>query len=179
MSKSNSMADSGIYYLSGDVTSDTAEAVVGWILSENLTTGKKRKDSLTLIITSNGGCSNSAFAMVDAMRGSSIPVNTVGLGGIASAGVILFMTGKHRVLTPNTMIMSHQYSWGVRGKSHELMAMSKAFDLSEEIMLRHYITHTGLPKETIMEKLLTPSDVYLTPEEAVKFGIADEVSLQY
>ena len=74
----------------------------------------------------------SCFALIDIMKGSRIPIHTVGLGVIASCGLLLFITGEKgkRTLTPNTSILSHQYSWGSYGKEHELFAQVKEFELS-------------------------------------------------
>ena len=94
------------------------------------------------------------------MKGSKIPIHTVGLGCIASCGLLLFITGEkgHRVLTPNTSILSHQFSWGNWGKEHELFAQVKEFELSTKRMLDHYKKCTGLNEEEIREHLLPPED---------------------
>jgi ATP-dependent protease ClpP protease subunit len=111
------------------------------------------------------------------MKGSALPIKTVGLGMIASCGVLTFMAGAkgRRVLTNNTSILSHQYSWGSGGKEHELFARVKEFELSSERMLKHYKKCTGLSEKKIKEILLPPEDVWLTAEEAVKHGIADAI----
>src|SRR5574344_1834410 len=64
---------------------------------------KREYDHLTLIINSPGGDLNSAFAIIDCMKGSALPVHTIGLGLIASCGILTFMSGEkgHRILTPN------------------------------------------------------------------------------
>jgi ATP-dependent Clp protease protease subunit len=115
------------------------------------------------------------------MKSSSIPVKTVGLGMIASCGILTFMAGHKgsRILTPNTSILSHQYSWGSRGKEHELYAVMREFELSTERMLAHYKKCTGMNEKKIREVLLPPQDVWLSAEEAVKYGIADEIKRVY
>jgi ATP-dependent Clp protease protease subunit len=115
------------------------------------------------------------------MKGSAIPIKTVGLGLIASCGVLTFMAGHKgkRVITPNTSILSHQYSWGSGGKEHELFARVREFELSTERMLAHYKACTGMSEKTIREVLLPPQDVWLSAKEAVKYGIADKVVKVY
>jgi ATP-dependent Clp protease, protease subunit len=68
------------------------------------------------------------------------PIRTIGLGQIASAGLLIFASGSkgQRILTPNTSILSHQYSWGAFGKEHELFATVKEFDLTTKRMIAHY-----------------------------------------
>jgi ATP-dependent Clp protease protease subunit len=132
---------------------------------------------MNLIITSPGGDLNAAFALVDVMRGSSIPIRTVGLGQVASAGLMIFIAGTsgQRILTPNTSILSHQYSWGAFGKEHELFAQIKEFDLTTKRMIAHYKKCTGLKEEQIREYLLPPQDIWLSSVEAKKLGICDDV----
>ena len=115
------------------------------------------------------------------MKGSAIPIKTIGIGMIASCGVLTFMAGKkgRRILTPNTSILSHQYSWGSAGKEHELFARVREFELSTERMLTHYKKCTGLSEKKIREVLLPPEDVWLSSKEAVKYGIADKIVSTY
>ena len=108
--------------------------VIDFILRKNLMPTNVRPKHLTLIINSPGGELPSALALIDTMKGSAIPVHTVGLGMIASCGLLTFMSGAkgHRVLTPNTSILSHQFSWGSDGKAHELFATVKEFELLQK-----------------------------------------------
>jgi ATP-dependent Clp protease protease subunit len=173
--------DAGMYYFHENFNNKSTAVVINWIIDENLKPKKQRKKELTLIINSPGGSVHSAFALIDTMKGSGIPVKTVGLGLIASCGILTFMAGKKgsRVITPNTSILSHQYSWGSSGKEHELFAQVREFELSTERMIAHYKKCTGLNEKKIREILLPPQDVWLSAEEAVKFGIADKVKEMY
>ena len=141
----------------------------------------RRRKELTLIVNSPGGEVHSAFALIDTMKGSAIPIRTIGIGMIASCGILTFMAGKkgRRILTPNTSILSHQYSWGSTGKEHELFARVREFELSTERMINHYKKCTGLGEKKIREVLLPPEDVWLSAEEAVKYGIADKIVSTY
>ena len=106
----------GVVVFMGDVTVESMSPLIDWILAENYK--PKKQKELTLGICSRGGDLNACFALVDVMKGSKIPIKTVGLGMIASCGLLMFITGAkgRRVLTPNTSILSHQYSWGSIGK---------------------------------------------------------------
>ena len=169
--------EAGIYYMADGFTYESTKPIVNWIIEKNLLPSKDRPKELTLIINSPGGSVHAAFGLIDTMKGSAIPVRTVGLGMIASCGVLAFMAGEKgkRVLTRNTSILSHQYSWGSGGKEHELFARVKEFELSSERMLEHYKKCTGLTEKKIREILLPAQDVWLTAEEAVKHGIADHI----
>ena len=171
------LQDAGMYVFMGEVAEDTIKPIIEWILVENHVVKKKKKE-LLLMICSDGGSMENAFALIDVMKSSSIPVKTVGLGSIASSGLLIFLAGTkgRRVLTPNTSILSHQYSWGSDGKHHELWAVTKEFGLAHERMVRHYQESTGLDEETIKTKLLPANDVYLSAEEALALGICDYIS---
>ena len=172
----NNLDDAGYHLLFDEVETGSAQSAIEWIMESNLTTEKKHKE-LTLVICSPGGDLAAGFALIDVMRGSSIPIRTVGLGLIASCGLLLFISGTkgRRVLTPNTSILSHQFSWGTWGKEHELFAAQKEFDLTTKRMIRHYKKCTGLDDEHIRQYLLPPQDVWLDAKEAKKLGICDHV----
>ena len=172
----NSLSDYGIYYFCNEFSHQSVKDVITWILDANFQ-DKTRYENLTLIITSYGGDLSAAFALIDVIRGSAIPVHTVGLGVIASAGLLTFISGRkgHRIVTPNTSILSHQWSWGSFGKEHELVATAREFELTTRRMIEHYKKCTGLPDKVIREKLLPPQDVWLTAEEAKKYKLVDQV----
>ena len=166
---------SGIHILMDNITSETCKEAIEFILKQNVE--KKKQKRLQFLICSNGGEVPQCFALIDVMRGSDIPIHTVGLGVIASCGLLLFITGDkgNRTLTPNTSILSHQYSWSNYGKEHELFAQVKEFELSTKRMLNHYKKCTGLTEKEIREHLLPPEDVWLSGQEAKKLGICDNI----
>ena len=171
------LQDAGMYVFMGDVDHDTVKPIIEWILVENHVVKKKKKE-LLLMICSPGGDMEAAFALIDVMRSSSIPVKTVGLGQIASCGLMIFLSGAagRRILTPNTSILSHQYSWGSEGKHHELFAMTKEFGLAQHRMIELYKETTGLDEATIRDRLLPTSDVWLSAQEALALGCCDYIS---
>ena len=167
----------GVYLLMDTITPESCKDAIEFILKQNAE--KKKQKRLQFMICSPGGDVPSCFALIDIMKGSRIPIHTVGLGVIASCGLLLFITGEKgkRTLTPNTSILSHQYSWGSYGKEHELFAQVKEFELSTERMINHYKKCTGLTEEQIREHLLPPEDRWLSAKEAKKLGICDKVIL--
>ena len=175
------MWEAGIMYFSDGFDSNTTKPVIQTIIEKNLMPNSQRPNELTLVINSPGGQVHSAFALIDTMKGSAIPVKTVGLGMIASCGLLTFMSGTkgRRVITPNTSILSHQYSWGSGGKEHELFARVREFELSTARMLEHYKKCTGLSEKKVRDILLPPEDRWLSAKEAVKYGIADKIVSTY
>lgn len=165
------------YYLfNKDFDQSTTGDAIKFIIERNLMFNDKPK-MIKMIINSYGGDMCSAFALIDTMKGSSIPIYTYGLGCIASCGLMTFISGERgkRFITKNTSILSHQFSWGTFGKEHELMASVKEFDNASKRMLDHYISCTGLSEKDVKKYLLPSEDVWLTAKEAVKYGVADKI----
>lgn len=164
------------FILMDDITQESCRGMVEWILGSNY--ADEPPEMLTLFINSAGGDLAAGFAVIDMMRGSAIPIRTVGIGSIASAGLMIFMAGQPgmRILTPNTSVMSHRFSWGTNSvKQHELLAMTKEYDFTAKRIINHYKKCTGLPEAEIISKLLPPEDVWLDAKEAKKLGICDIV----
>ena len=111
----------GMMMIMDDIKADSVKPDIEWIFKNNLSSSQFEK--LTLVLNSGGGSVTDAFALIDTMKGSGVPIHTVGLGEVSSAALMIFMAGEvgHRVMTPNTSILSHQYSWGKWGKEHELV----------------------------------------------------------
>jgi ATP-dependent Clp endopeptidase proteolytic subunit ClpP len=173
-----SFEGAGYYLLSGEIDNENTSDAIKYIVERNLNFHEQRESTeIRMMINSIGGDLCSGFALIDIMRSSEIDVATFGLGTIASAGLAIFMAGKKgkRYITQNTSILSHQFSWGSWGKEHELYARNKEFELTTQRMLAHYKKCTGLNEKKIKEILLPPQDVWLSAEEAVRYGIADKI----
>ena len=175
------LADAGLHLLMDEISISSAQAAIEWILEANFKNTETKHKELNLVVCSPGGDLAAAFALIDIMKGSAIPVKTTGLGLIASAGLLIFISGipGKRILTPNTSILSHQFSWGSWGKEHELFAAVKEFDLTTRRMIKHYKKCTGLTDKEIRQYLLPPQDIWLDGKEAKKLGICDKVQELY
>lgn len=169
--------DNGIYVFVDEVNGETIKPVIEWILYENYVS-KHKKRELLLMICSPGGDLQVAFALIDVMANSTIPIKTVGLGQIASSGLLIFMAGTkgRRILTPNTSILSHQFSWYNEGKAHELFATMREYELTQVRMIEHYRRCTSAGDDIIREYLLPAQDKWLSAEEALRLNICDEIS---
>ena len=175
--QASNLQEAGYHLMMEDIDAGSCKSAIEFILENNFNNEVKKPKELNLIICSPGGDLSAAFALIDVMRGSSIPIKTTGLGMIASAGLLIFISGTKgkRLLTPNTSILSHQFTWGSFGKEHELFAAVKEFDLTTKRMIKHYKKCTGLSDKDIRQYLLPPQDVWLSAPEALKLGICDNV----
>ena len=172
----NQTKNDSMFLIFGEIDTEIAQSTVEWILNANYTP-EDPPEVLTIFINSVGGDLSAAWAIIDVMRGSSIPIRIIGLGQIASAGLLILSAGEKgkRILTENTSVMMHQYSWGTVGKHHELLAAAKEYSLMQERLINHFKKVTGLTEAEINEKLMPPHDVYMSGEEAKALGICDEV----
>ena len=158
-----------------EFTAESTGEAIRFILERNL--ALKKPKQIKMLINSFGGDLTASFALIDTMKGSLIPIHTYGLGLIASCGLFTFIAGEKgkRFITPNTSIMSHQFSWGLHGKEHELFSKIKEFNLVSKRIVEHFKRCTGLDEKQIREYLLPPEDRWLSAKEAVKLGLADEI----
>jgi ATP-dependent Clp protease protease subunit len=116
--------------------------------------------------------------MIELMNASSIPIQTVAIGEVCSAGLIVAMSGTKglRVVTPSCSIMSHNFSTTTSGSYHELKEANVELDKADRMIIDQYKKCTGLSEKVIRSKLVTPKDIYLTPADAVKYKLFDSVS---
>ena len=173
--KEKGLSDYGIIYLSGAIEDGTSESVCKEIIEYNIS-GKI--DHIQLIINSSGGSCPAGFAIIDIMEWSRLPIYTTGIGMIASMALLVFMTGTkgRRVITPRTSMLSHRYSSMTWGNHSQLLATRKEQDLEHDRIVDHYLSYSGIQSKEELEKyLLRDVDTWLTPEEAVKFGLVDLV----
>jgi len=170
------LMENGVFFLNGDIDSDSVGSAIEFILEANLNPLCKW-NYITMIINSPGGYVTDGFALIDIMFGSKIPIKTVGIGMIASMGLQVFLAGEKgtRTLTPNCMILSHQYAGGAYGKEHELVAAQTEQSILSDNVIRHYKRTTGLTVTEIRKYLLPPQDVWLTASDAKKHGICDVI----
>lgn len=79
------------HFLTGEVTGESVEKAIRWIMIGSQNTSP---DYMKLIINSDGGSLNDAFALIDVMRSSPISVATVGMGNLMSSAFMIFAAGK-------------------------------------------------------------------------------------
>jgi len=173
--------NNGILYMDEEFNQKNCMPLVKAIVEYNMLPKSEQPEEIKLYINSPGGAVHSAFHLIDTIKMSTIPVSTIAMGLAASCGVLLLMSGVkgRRFITQNTSVMSHQYAWGSRGKEHELMGKIKEFEMSTFRMLEHYKKCTGKSEKYIRKHLLPETDQWLSPEETVKHGIADEIITTY
>lgn len=171
---SNFLLDKHTHLLNGDIDHESIEKVLRWIIHENLSDEEK---VLTIYINSQGGDLGDAFALIDMMRSSKHPIRTIGIGNVMSSAFLIFASGTkgERYIGKNTSILCHQYSDEMQAKHHDLRAQIIEGDRINERMILLIEEQTGLTKRVIKSKLLKETDVWLSAEELVEYGVADHI----
>tara|TARA_B110000211_G_C14034719_1_gene533917 strand:- start:783 stop:1328 length:546 start_codon:yes stop_codon:yes gene_type:complete len=164
---------SGNYLFMEGVNETSCSNAIRFIQYHNMSNSPLKE--LTIVINSPGGSVSACMALIDVMKTSKIPVNTLATGMIASCGVLLTMSGNKRSISETCQVMSHVYSWGKSGKHHDLIANRKAEDMTHEMLIRHYMKCTKKSRAYIIKHLLPHEDVWMSAYEAVEHGIVDEV----
>jgi ATP-dependent Clp protease protease subunit len=164
------------HIITGDIDDESVDKAIRWLLYENATNDNPSK-MLTLYINSTGGSLTDAFALIDIIKSSKFVVRTIGIGNVMSSAFLIFSAGDkgHRYVSKNTSGMCHQFTDSMDSKYHDIKSAMKESESLNERMIRVLVETTGLPRAKVRTKLLGPSDVYLSAEEMVEFGVADHI----
>ena len=161
-----------IVFLTGPVDDEVAALAAAQLLfleSENPT-----KD-ISLYINSPGGIVTSGLAIYDTMQYIRPAVSTLCIGQAASMGSLLLAAGAEgmRFALPHARIMIHQPSGGFQGAAADIEIHAREILALRERLNALYVRHTGQSLEAV-EKAMD-RDKFLSPEDALAFGLIDEV----
>ncbi len=161
-----------IIFLTGGVNDYVSSLVCAQLLfleSEN-----PSKD-ISFYINSPGGIVSSGLAIYDTMRYIRPDVSTVCIGQAASMGSLLLCAGTKgkRFALPNSRVMVHQPSGGAQGQATDIEIQAREILKLRERLNEIYVEHTGQALNVIEEAL--ERDRFMNPEEALEFGLIDEV----
>jgi len=161
-----------IIFLGTDVNDQVADALVAQMLF--LEADDPEKD-IQLYINSPGGSVTAGLAIYDTMQQVSPDVITICYGLAASMGAFLLSGGTKgkRLALPNSRIMIHQPLGGAQGQAVEIEIQAKEILYLKETLNSLLAEHTGQNIEKISED--TDRDHFLSPEEAVEYGLIDKV----
>ena len=161
-----------IIFLGTDVNDQVADALVAQMLF--LEADDPEKD-IQLYINSPGGSVTAGLAIYDTMQQVSPDVITICFGLAASMGAFLLSGGTKgkRLALPNSRIMIHQPLGGAQGQAVEIEIQAKEILYLKETLNSLLAEHTGQKIEKISED--TDRDHFLSPEEAVEYGLIDKV----
>ncbi len=163
----------GVILLGGAIDTDSVKPVIERILGYSVSS--KPPERITLMINSWGGSVFAAWGLIDVVEHSRIPVDTVGIGCILSAGLAIFLAGTQRTVTEHTSIMSHQFWMESFGKYHDLVSVSHEHNRMHSRMVDYYFRRMKCSKKKIEKDLLGPTDCWLSAAEAKNLGIVTHI----
>ena len=133
------------------------------------------KKDIAMYINSPGGVVTSGLAIYDTMQYIRPSISTVCIGQAASMGSLLLAAGSkdQRFALPNSRIMIHQPSGGAQGQATDIEIQAREILSLRARLNEIYVTHTGQELSSV-EKALE-RDTYLSPSEALDFGLIDQV----
>ncbi|MFZ0692623.1 MAG: ATP-dependent Clp endopeptidase proteolytic subunit ClpP [Alphaproteobacteria bacterium] len=161
-----------IIFVTGPINDMVSSLVCAQLLfleSEN-----PNKD-ISFYVNSPGGIVTSGLAIYDTMQYIRPDVSTVCVGQAASMGSLLLCAGAKgkRYALPHARIMVHQPSGGFQGQATDIEIHAKEILSLRERLNRIYAEHTGQDLSVIEDAM--DRDRFLSPEEAVTFGLIDQV----
>ena len=161
-----------IVYQGMPMVSAVTELIVAELLYLNYESPSK---PVTLYINSPGGSVSAGMAIYDTMQFVPCDVSTVCFGTAASMGAFLLgagAPGKRRSL-PNARIMIHQPLGGAQGQAADVEIQAKEILFVRQQLNTFIAEYTGQPVAKVEDDC--DRDFFMTPEEAVAYGIIDEV----
>lgn len=131
-----------------------------------------------LYINTPGGEVSAGLAIYDTMQYVKPDVSTLCMGQASSMGAILLAAGKKgkRFALPHSRIMIHQPLAGISGAASDISIHAKEILKMREKLNKLLADHTGQPLERIQTD--SDRDFFMTPSEALEYGIIDEVVMK-
>ena len=161
-----------IIFLGTEVNDQVSDSLVAQLLF--LEAEDPSKD-IQIYINSPGGSVTAGLAIYDTMQQISPDIVTICFGVAASMGAFLLSGGTKgkRLALPNSRIMIHQPLGGAQGQAVEIEIQAKEILYLKETLNKLLSEHTGQPLKKIVED--TERDYFLSPHEAVNYGLIDKV----
>lgn len=165
---------SRIVFLHGPVE----ETSIAGVIAQLLHLASINTKPIHLVLSTYGGSVDEMFSLYDTIKFLPCPVHTVALGKVMSAGVLILASGAkgNRLIGASSRIMVHPVSGGAMGNVFELENQTKEIRSLHDRMVLMLAKETRM-KRPYIEKFVMGRmlDHYMTPEEAIKQGIADKV----
>jgi ATP-dependent Clp protease protease subunit len=172
MTLSDMLLENRIVFMVGEINYPMATEVIMKLLYLD---NNKPGSEICLYINSPGGSVDDTMAIYDTMTFIGSPISTFCIGRAQSGGAIILaagVKGKRHAL-PHAKVMLHQPWGGVTGQASDIKIQAEQIILAKQMINEILAKHTGQPVEKIAEE--TERDKYMTAEEALEYGLIDEV----
>jgi len=161
-----------IVFLGTEVNDDVANLVTAQFL---FLESEDPEKEISFYINSPGGSVTAGLAIYDTMQFIKPPVSTLCLGQAASMGAVLLTAGHkgRRYALPHSRIMIHQPLGGAQGQATDLEIQAREILRVREELNNIFVHHSGQKLAKIEKD--TDRDMFMSPEQAVEYGLIDEV----
>ena len=130
---------------------------------------------IELKVSSNGGSTSAALAIVGRFRASPCKVVTIGFGTIASAATIVLAAGRQRYISRYAYAMLHQSSWAMAGTAAEHAQFAAQAERERQNWNKWMSEFCKKPIATFDAIDNSNRDTYFNANECVALGLVDEV----
>ena len=163
--------DARMVLITGPIEQEMARGVCARLLA----LGQVSNDPIAVIVSSPGGHVESGDMIHDTIRFIAAPVNMVGMGWVASAGALIYVSvpRTRRFCTPNTRFLLHQPSGGAGGPATDIEIQAREILKMRERLNKIFAEATGQPVERVDKD--TDRDYWMSPEEAIDYGLVGKV----
>jgi ATP-dependent Clp protease protease subunit len=172
MSLDDMLLENRIVFLIGEISYQrAAEVIMKMLYLDNL----KRNSEISLYINSPGGSVDDTMAVYDTMCFVGSPVATYCIGRAQSGAAVILAAGEKgkRYALPHAKVMLHQPWGGVTGQAADIKIQAEEILKAKAMINGILARHTGQSVEKIAGE--TERDRYMTADEALKYGLIDEV----
>jgi ATP-dependent Clp protease protease subunit len=161
-----------IVFLGSEVSDDISNLVTAQFL---FLESEDPEKEISFYINSPGGSITAGMAIYDTMQFIKPPVSTLCLGQAASMAALLLAAGQkgRRYALPHSRIMIHQPLGGAQGQATDIDIQAREILRLREEINNIFVRHTGQSLRKIEKD--TERDMYLSPGQAVEYGLIDEV----
>ena len=161
-----------IIFIGSEIDQPTANSVIAQLLFLEAKTPDKE---VQIFINSLGGSVSDGLAIYDTMQYVRNPITTISVGISASIAAIILTAGTkgRRFALPNSRVLLHQPSGGVRGVASDIEIHADEIIKIRERLHKILAEHTNQPLKKI--KADTDRDFWMTAQEALEYGLIDDV----
>lgn len=182
--KDNTYANTGkrLYFLSDDVDNESIGQLTWNILhqlAEDDEKDKKEKDykrePIKIYINSYGGSIYDMWGLIDVIQNSKTPIYTYCTGYAMSAAFKIFLAGHKRYCYKHSTFLVHQLSGCNCGKYLDLKNEISEYDRLNNDIEKYILSRTKFTEDKIEEIWNKKQDFYFNADDAVKYGVVNEV----
>ena len=165
----------------GEVNEERAADLISalLVLSQDKAENEERGEDIKLYISTYGGSAHEMFAVYDVMNFCKqfCDIQTIGIGKVMSAGTLLLSAGTDgkRKIGKHCQVMIHSVNGGSIGELHSLENEMEQMKNLQDTYIQCLSAETNMSKRQIQTLINRKVNVYLTAEEAIEKGLADEV----